>query len=624
MANENGTRSDNIEPGNLLTEFIGNNSSGTKRVKVDAVATQLLSTNPFKILTNSARLYATYDALVASGDAAVTPWVFADPDAAKNGIYRQVAGVWTWSLPLPYSFITATAVEGEGTPSAIHAVTGIPTSEDALIILQVAETNDASPVTVSFNDGPALTVKSNSGNDIVVGGLVAGMQVMGVIAGATFRIVTDQVSAAVLAQAEAAAGTAVSAKTDAVAAMGLADRFANAPEDEEVTPGSGLFSAFHWMKKAFTLGTGMALGAAAFLNVGTSAGTVAAGDDPRLGQGVPVGFIGDFPINDIPLGWLVADGSTFNEELYSDLYAYLGTNVLPDYTDRVRRMAGPLAGEAGTTQDDQMQRITGTIPANIGGSTNVETGVFTSTNNGNLTFAGGAGTLSNHLVTFDSANSPGARVGDETRVKAAIVVTCIKAFGAVATEGMADLAALLTAISSQAEAEAGADNTKLMTPLRVRQATKLRNSGVITLSGTSFEVTGIPAGVQRVMLDVKMGTTNGSSRLELGDASGYPTSGYAGAISAVGAASVSSIATNAAYIGTIGVATSPAQFVGRYEMSLQSGNVWLVEGIVQYLTNGNLFVNVLVSGLVGNLSRLRLSSGSAATLSGEAKVWWEF
>ncbi len=152
----------------------------------------------------------------------------------------------------------------------------------------------------------------------------------------------------------------------------------------------------------------------------------------------------------------------------------------------------------------------------------------------------------------------------------------------------------------------------------------LQNGGTIALSGTSIDLTGIPAGVQRVTLEVSMGTTNGASRLELGDASGYPSSGYSGAISAVGAASVSSVATNAAYIGTIGVATSPAQFVGRYEMSRQNGNVWLVEGVMQYLTNGNQIVNVNVSGLTGPLSRLRLSSGSAATLDGTAQITWEF
>jgi hypothetical protein len=47
---------------------------------------------------------------------------------------------------------------------------------------------------------------------------------------------------------------------------------------------------------------------------------------------------------------------------------------------------------------------------------------------------------------------------------------CVKAFGDISLVGMADLSALLTSIATQAEALAGTDNTKLMTPLRVAQA----------------------------------------------------------------------------------------------------------------------------------------------------------
>lgn len=49
-------------------------------------------------------------------------------------------------------------------------------------------------------------------------------------------------------------------------------------------------------------------------------------------------------------------------------------------------------------------------------------------------------------------------------------VPCVKAFGQIDIVGMASLSALLTSIATQAEAEAGTDNTKLMTPLRVRQS----------------------------------------------------------------------------------------------------------------------------------------------------------
>ncbi|MGH0328788.1 hypothetical protein [Sinorhizobium meliloti] len=144
----------------------------------------------------------------------VTAWVYADSTVAYNGIYRKSgasgAGSWSLILPLPFSFIIASDV-GAGTPSAIQATTSIPVSESALIIMNVSESNTASPVTVSFNGGSALTIKTNTGNDIAAGGLVAGMRVLGTVSGSAFRLVSDQASSAIVAAAEAAQAAAEAA-----------------------------------------------------------------------------------------------------------------------------------------------------------------------------------------------------------------------------------------------------------------------------------------------------------------------------------------------------------------------------------------------------------------------------
>ncbi|MDE3797589.1 hypothetical protein I7G59_09645 [Sinorhizobium meliloti] len=146
-------------------------------------------------------------------------WVIGDPTVANNGIYRKTGasgiGSWVRLGDLPYSFIKATDV-GAGTPNAIHAATSIPVSGSALIWMNVFEANTASPVTVSFNGGAALPIKTNSGNDVTAGGLTAGMIVMGIVSGSTFRLVSDQVSAAIIAQAEAAAAAAEAAASSIV------------------------------------------------------------------------------------------------------------------------------------------------------------------------------------------------------------------------------------------------------------------------------------------------------------------------------------------------------------------------------------------------------------------------
>jgi hypothetical protein len=150
-----------------------------------------------------------------------TAWVLGDPTVGYNGIYVKLGasgtGSWIRVSDLPFSFIIASDF-GAGTPNAIQATTSIPVGNSALVMLNVFEANTASPVTVSFNGGSALTVKTNTGNDVAAGGLVTGMRLLGVISGSTYRILNDQVSTAVVAAAEAAQAGAEAAQAAAEAA----------------------------------------------------------------------------------------------------------------------------------------------------------------------------------------------------------------------------------------------------------------------------------------------------------------------------------------------------------------------------------------------------------------------
>lgn len=141
-------------------------------------------------------------------------WVMGDATVANNGVYRKNgasgSGSWTRVADLPYSFIIASDV-GAGTPNAIQATTSLPVSGSALVWLNVFEANSGTPVTVSFNGGPTLTIKTNAGNNVAAGGLVAGTIVLGVVSGGTFRLVSDQAGAAVLAACEAAQAAAEAA-----------------------------------------------------------------------------------------------------------------------------------------------------------------------------------------------------------------------------------------------------------------------------------------------------------------------------------------------------------------------------------------------------------------------------
>lgn len=163
-------------------------------------------------LSSGGKVYSTRSALYAdlSQSANTMAWVLGDPTVEFNGIYRKNgsagSGSWTRVGDLPYSYIVASN-NGSGTANAVQATTSIPVSDSSLILINFTAANTGA-MTVSFNGGSPLSIKSNSGNDIAPGGVQPNMLSLGRKAGSTFRIVTDQVSSAVVAQAEAAAADA--------------------------------------------------------------------------------------------------------------------------------------------------------------------------------------------------------------------------------------------------------------------------------------------------------------------------------------------------------------------------------------------------------------------------------
>jgi hypothetical protein len=158
-------------------------------------------------LGNSGLAYTSRAALFAdlAHAANSSAWVIGDATVAYNGVYVKSGasgtGSWTRVSDLPFSFIIANDA-GAGTPNAKQATTSLPVSGSALVWMTIAATNAGTPVTVQFNSGAVLTVKTNAGNNPVAGGLVAGMTVMGIVSGSTFRLLSDQASAAIVSAAE--------------------------------------------------------------------------------------------------------------------------------------------------------------------------------------------------------------------------------------------------------------------------------------------------------------------------------------------------------------------------------------------------------------------------------------
>lgn len=151
----------------------------------------------------SSLVYSTRAALYANlvPAANVPALVIGDPTAGYDGLYMKVGatttGSWTRLGDVPgRQYIKATDA-GAGTANAIVATTDIPlpsADRGAIITLNIYEANTATPVTVAFNGGSALTIKTANGADVSIGAMSAGAVVAGYVSGSTFRLLSEGLS----------------------------------------------------------------------------------------------------------------------------------------------------------------------------------------------------------------------------------------------------------------------------------------------------------------------------------------------------------------------------------------------------------------------------------------------
>ncbi|WP_039017357.1 phage tail protein [Halocynthiibacter namhaensis] len=225
------------------------------------------------------------------------------------------------------------------------------------------------------------------------------------------------------------------------------------------------------------------------------------------GAGVPIGQVSGFHSSVAPAGWVVCDGSAVTA-LYPDLRTHLlaqpgvvtdviGNPLLPDY--RGEFMRGLDAGRGvdtgrvlGSAQSWAIENIVGTFDGNVNDNNSIKTGTFY-VQSTSVTGSGSDGVAGGGSVGFDASRT--VQTSNETRPRNIAALFCMKAADQALTGGMADLAQLLTSVATQAEAEAGVDDTKVMTALKVAQA--LTNAGfalsehVFGVGQTRTDVTGL-------------------------------------------------------------------------------------------------------------------------------------
>ncbi|WP_299800618.1 phage tail protein, partial [uncultured Ruegeria sp.] len=211
---------------------------------------------------------------------------------------------------------------------------------------------------------------------------------------------------------------------------------------------------------------------------------------------VPLGTVMWFTAPIPPAGWLAVDGSAVTP-LYPDLRALLiddgsrwGTdangdpylpNLLAEFIRGWDGGRGVDAGrEFGSWQEDALQ----------GHGHTVRGGNVSSPSTPNVSYRGnqGAFDVPTNGYTDDGVNGT-PRIEAETRPRSVALLPCIKAFGVVTVEGMADLSELLNAIATPEAARAGVGGTDLMTPELTAAAIEAQTElpiAVYDLAGLTF------------------------------------------------------------------------------------------------------------------------------------------
>jgi microcystin-dependent protein len=163
-------------------------------------------------------------------------------------------------------------------------------------------------------------------------------------------------------------------------------------------------------------------------------------------SGYDIGQVSPFARTSAPSGWLKANGAAVSRTTYADLYAALGTTFgsgdgsttfnLPDLRGEFVRgwddSRGIDSGRVfGSSQLDQMQRITGEFRVHgDGDATSKYIGTMSDVSINSTGNTWGSGSGDTDTIRFNSANSPDARVSDdttgETRPRNVALLYCIK------------------------------------------------------------------------------------------------------------------------------------------------------------------------------------------------------
>lgn len=164
------------------------------------------------------------------------------------------------------------------------------------------------------------------------------------------------------------------------------------------------------------------------------------------------------------------------------------------------------------------------------------------------------------------------------------------------------------------------------TPINgIARLTPLVNFASASLTGTYVTFTNIPSWARRVTVVISYLQNNSSTdkAIQLGTASGFVTSGYAGGNAYSGGSNAGGIWGGGGI--SLPTGSTPDVMHGAITMYLITGNTWVISGVGAYSSSTNTWQLGGSIALSGALTQLRIGSvgGTATWTQGTANVFYE-
>lgn len=230
------------------------------------------------------------------------------------------------------------------------------------------------------------------------------------------------------------------------------------------------------------------------------------------------------------------------------------------------------------------------------------------------------------VLDDETAAAARATLGATATGEALFMAASAAAAFAAIKQAASDTATGVVELATNAEAQAGTDTARAITPSAMKAAQIVLGTAVASTSGTAIDFTGIPSYAKRVTIPLSVVSTNGTSNylVQLGDSGGIETTSYVSGVAGIQGTNATAISSATSGFALQTAADAAATYSGVIQLVKLDGNTWVCVSSLS-ASNGVTYSQNGTKTLSATLDRVRLTtSGGVNTFdAGSVNVSWE-